>query len=239
MAKFNDRYGIPGAEISNLSRRWHNLKNDCTWRTFDEFVFFAATHGYRKGLFLIKRVEFKPHGDDNSFFYDREYEKKLQAERIADRIDAEHEAKVSYWQGASYKDGYDEGFASADDWLAQNEDAMAEHGWVRLPVDADGVPIRVGDVMDEQLLFGGYAAPAPVDTMELSRGAGGYGWMVRLDSESGAFINPKLLRHHHAPTVEDVLREFALKVAGEECMTMRTGVVEEYAAKLRLVDDEE
>lgn len=58
---------------------------------------------------------------------------------IADRIDAEHESKVSYWQGAShkdgydegFKDGYDEGFASADDWLAQHEDAMAEHGWVR------------------------------------------------------------------------------------------------------------
>lgn len=50
---------------------------------------------------------------------------------IADRIDAEYEAKVSYWQEASYKDGYDEGFASADDWLGQHEDAMAEHGWVR------------------------------------------------------------------------------------------------------------
>lgn len=37
------------------------------------------------------------------------------------------------------------------------------------------------------------------------------------------------------PTVEDVLREFALKVAGEECMTMRTDVVEEYASKLREV----
>lgn len=83
MAKFNDRYGIPGVEISNLSRRWYNIKNDCTWRTFDDFVFFAATHGYRKGLFLRKRVEFKPHGDDNSFFFDREEEKKLQAERIA------------------------------------------------------------------------------------------------------------------------------------------------------------
>ena len=33
---------------------------------------------------------------------------------IADRIDAEHESKVSFWQDASYKDGYDEGFASAD-----------------------------------------------------------------------------------------------------------------------------
>lgn len=67
--------------------------------------------------------------------------------RIADRIDVEHEAKVSYWQGASYKDGYDEGFASADDWLADHEGAMAEHGWVKLPVDADGVPIRIGDAL--------------------------------------------------------------------------------------------
>lgn len=31
----------------------------------------------------------------------------------------------------AWKLGYDEGFASADDWLADNEDAMAEHGWVR------------------------------------------------------------------------------------------------------------
>lgn len=43
---------------------------------------------------------------------------------IADRIDAEHEEKVSYWQGACYEDGYKEG-------LADNEDATAERGWVR------------------------------------------------------------------------------------------------------------
>ena len=112
-----------------------------------------------------------------------------------------------------------------------------------LPVDADGVPIHVGDVMDEQLPFGGYAAPAPVDTMELSRGAGGYGWMVRLDSESGAFINPKLLRHHHAPTVEDVLREFASDIAdvlgGDDFrLDDSDELFAEYAAKLRLAGDE-
>ena len=43
---------------------------------------------------------------------------------IADRIDAEHEEKVSYWQGACCEDGYKEG-------LADNDDATAEHGWVR------------------------------------------------------------------------------------------------------------
>ena len=106
-----------------------------------------------------------------------------------------------------------------------------------LPVDADGVPIHVGDVMDEQLPFGGYAAPAPVDTMELSRGAGGYGWMVRLDSESGAFINPKLLRHHRAPTVEDVLREFG-KRWDDPAHYAKGELVETFAEKLRLAGDE-
>ena len=104
---------------------------------------------------------------------------------------------------------------------------------VPLPLDADGEPIHVGDVMDEQLPFGGYAAPAPVDTMELSRGAGGYGWMVRLDSESGAFINPKLLRHHHAPTVEDVLREFAYGLG----VPVADSYVAATAVKLRLAED--
>ena len=46
------------------------------------------------------------------------------AHAIADRIDAEHEANVSYWQGACYEDGYKEG-------LEDHEDATAEHGWVR------------------------------------------------------------------------------------------------------------
>ena len=118
------------------------------------------------------------------------------------------------------------------------DENMAADGWIRLPVDADGVPIRVGDVMDEQLPFGGYAAPAPVDTMELSRGAGGYGWMVRLDSESGAFINPKLLRHHHAPTVEDVLREFVDALDIDRCDDP-DATIAEYAAKLRLAGEGE
>ena len=50
---------------------------------------------------------------------------------IADRIDAEHEAALKQERNKGFTDGYDMGFASADDWLAQHEDAMAEHGWVR------------------------------------------------------------------------------------------------------------
>jgi len=158
-----------------------------------------------------------------------------QALAIADRIDAEHEAKVSYWQGASYRDGYDEGFASADDWLADHEDAMAEHGWVKLPVSEDGDVLHVGELVDEKLPFGGYAAPAPIDTMELSRGASGYVWMVKLDAENRALVSPKLLRHHHEPTVEDVLLEFAEGLG----VPVADSYVAAAAAKLRLRGDGE
>lgn len=58
--------------------------------------------------------------------------------RIADRIDAEHAEAQRRWMAEldaareqSFNAGFDDGFASADDWLAQHEDSMAEHGWVR------------------------------------------------------------------------------------------------------------
>lgn len=146
---------------------------------------------------------------------------------IADRIDAEHEAKVSYWQGASYKDGYDEGFASADDWLAQHEDAMAEHGWVRLPKDADGVPIHIGDVMEwNRKPFAALVITITKDGWEM--------W----DGEHGRAVPVELARHHHAPTVEDVLREFGDWYAHTKGGCDEDGIIAEYAAKLRLAEED-
>ena len=119
------------------------------------------------------------------------------------------------------------------------DENMAESGWVRLPVGEDGDVLHIGDLVDEKLPFGGYAAPAPIDTMELSRGASGYRWMVKLDAENRALVSPKLLRHHHAPTVEDVLREFAAKVEPSWRVTeLPNAVLAEFAAKLRLAGDE-
>lgn len=143
---------------------------------------------------------------------------------IADRIDAEHEAKVSYWQGASYRDGYDEGFASADDWLGQHEDAMAEHGWVKLPKDANGVPICVGDVLtDGEHTF-------VVD--ELAAFGGG-SWSIR--NEDGSAWKACDVTHHHEPTVEDVLREFAYGLG----VPVADSYIAASAAKLRLAGDAE
>ena len=119
---------------------------------------------------------------------------------IADRIDAEHESKVSYWQGASYKRGYDEGFASADDWLAQHEDAMAEHGWVRGPLDADGEMWRRGDMSDSNW--------GVIEGIAYENGR----WFISGHDMSAPWVPADSIRHHHAPTVEDVLREFAEKI---------------------------
>lgn len=154
-----------------------------------------------------------------------------QALAIADRIDAEHESKVSYWQGASYKDGYDEGFASADDWLAQHEDAMAEHGWYRA-LDADKQPIKFGDQVEHNgvvanvlgITFHGTTPP----TVCIVRG--------------DCWVEADELRHHHVPTVEDVLREFAAEfvgIANHVDDHEVTDAIEMYAPKLRLAGDAE
>ena len=113
------------------------------------------------------------------------------------------------------------------------DENMAESGWVRLPVGEDGDVLHIGDLVDEKLPFGGYAAPAPIDTMELSRGASGYRWMVKLDAENRALVSPKLLRHHRAPTVEDVLREFADGLG----VPVANSYLAATAAKLRLAED--
>ena len=160
---------------------------------------------------------------------------------IADAIESEVKAN----RVDAYTKGYDEGFASADDWAAQHEDAMAEHGWVRLPVDADGEYIHVGDVVTMDLMFGGKSSPLVVDRMELSHGKDGELWCIALDTDKECWNLPSLMHHHHAPTVEDVLREFTdavLEWAGKSGTVAEVGtwsdVAAKYAAKLRLAGDE-
>jgi len=150
---------------------------------------------------------------------------------IADRIDAEHESKVSYWQGASYKDGYDEGFASADDYFTDKRKTLEEHGWVKLPVDADGVPIRVGDVVR-------YFSTAKKERVVWV--AFGEGGVMHVNTNGGSYTQPDQLRHHHEPTVEDVLFD-ALKRFG--AVEERTAEVDEwlaeYAKRLRLAGEDD
>ena len=145
--------------------------------------------------------------------------------KIADRIDERHERAVMS--------------AMNDALYHANDESMAELGWIRLPVDADGVPIRVGDWVTGS--FGGKARVVAI-AEECA-----YWW----ESDGCHWCEGYLLHHYHAPTVEDVLLEFAEKI--NENMGMYTGeaidadewrdadrqTIAEFAAKLRLAGEDE
>lgn len=143
---------------------------------------------------------------------------------IADRIDAEHEAACA--------EAYGNGAMSVPI-------ALDESQWVKLPVDADGVPIRVGDVLtDGEYTF-------VVD--ELAAFGGG-SWSIR--NEDGNAWKPCDVTHHHKPTVEDVLRDVVTLCHNtwrEESPfhfydvddVMKSSNIAEFASRLRLVGDAE
>lgn len=128
---------------------------------------------------------------------------------IADRIDAEHEAACA--------EAYGNGTMSVPI-------ALDESQWVKLPVDADGVPIRVGDVMDK----------GEVTCISDC----GKGWEVVLNNLY-TYDTPSL--HHHEPTVEDVLTEFAKRVcnSGHQWGLDADDTIAEFASRLCLAKEGE
>ena len=155
---------------------------------------------------------------------------------IADRIDAEHQKALDEWKakhGQMWLKGYSECHAE----LLEGNETLASDlercGWIRLPKDADGEYINIGDVMESKgsnLLFG--ESSFEVRSMRCDE----CGWEV-YDRLGGRYV-PSLLRHHHAPTVEDVLTEFAAKLIERgELTNGGAQTIAEYAAKLRLRED--
>lgn len=139
--------------------------------------------------------------------------------RIADRIDAEHEKAIRE--------------------LNNLADAS-----VHLPVDADGVPIHIGDEMDGvdkydtlkkvrgKVITVSFESDGIVDVAVQAWNGDGRSWhRAYLDPDASVY------RHYHKPTVKDVLREMAVDwdcaADGED----KEAVLNEYAAKLCLADD--
>ena len=126
-------------------------------------------------------------------------------------------------------DNIDAAHRSALEKLAAQVDE-SEDGWVRLPVDADGVPIRPGD---ELVIFetGEHIRAYDIELYDDGR------WLV-CDDETMDSIHPDRLRHR-APTVEDVLDEFFGKANLPDGTQTRAEIIAEYAAKLRLAGEGE
>lgn len=127
----------------------------------------------------------------------------MRLERIADSIDEEHE-RLSREQ---YNDGYNEGYASADDWDADHAEELTEHGWVELPKDADGKPIRIGDVVIYD--HDGVRKGTPETVKWIAMGE----TEVHITTDGTSYSMPSSLRHVERPTVESTLRELVAQVS--------------------------
>ena len=114
-----------------------------------------------------------------------------QIEAIADRIDAEHERQCA----ESWMRGHDA-------WAAiDRSDEMAEHGWVRLPKDADGEYIHIGDVME----IDGEVLPPVSGIGNGSVIVGVFG--VDKDDDISEVFSLDLMRHHQPDTRERIIED--------------------------------
>ena len=131
---------------------------------------------------------------------------------IADRIDTEHKHAIGY----------------VDD---RDSETMAENGWGKLPKDANGKYIHIGDIMEW---------PSG-ETFEVI-GIGGIGgdtlFYIDNDDSIVADWTRASNKRHHKQTVEDMLTEFAAKLIERSELTNGTAqTIAEYAAKLQLKED--
>ena len=104
--------------------------------------------------------------------------------------------------------------------------------YIALPVDADGVPIRVGDVMEWPYGNGEF----------IVEGIGGNTlFYIDKDSNECEWTAAGDKRHHHEPTVDGILRDFGVDIAhaldADPNATVPEAVIAEYAAKLQLRED--
>lgn len=147
---------------------------------------------------------------------------RLFIEGMLDRVDAEHERTVGFCK-------------RLEDAAAKREDVeIFGVEYTALPLDADGEYIHIGDVLtDGKYTFVVY---------ELAVFGDG-SWSIR--NEDGNAWAACDVTHYHAPTVEDVLREFTDEVWNRCCegaTASDSGIdelVAECAAKLRLAGDAE
>ena len=108
--------------------------------------------------------------------------------------------------------------------FADEIQAEVDERFMELPVDADGVPIRVGDTVEWLVKNGDYEVVAVGELVALKLG------------EDGSFtIAADALRHVKPRTLEDVLCDFVNDVAkqGHQIGLTAHGLSDKYAADIR------
>ena len=169
---------------------------------------------------------------------------------IADRIDAEHQKAMSR-AGQLLADAEKDRDCNYANWQECKQkvlqgnitigelNAKIEHLMDELShcVDADNVPVCIGDVMEWVRYKDG--DPTIVRTVS----GIGNGVFFAWSDEQGRYAQYEAhaYRHYHEPTVEDVLREFANEVYADADNEIRDRdfLCAKYAKRLRLANDDE
>ncbi|MBQ3339779.1 MAG: hypothetical protein IJG82_09370 [Atopobiaceae bacterium] len=117
--------------------------------------------------------------------------------------------------------------------IADAIEAELAERYVALPLDVEGEPVHVGDVME----FSEFEIEHPVTRTVEGIGQGTFfAWCGERGYQQH---DPKRYRHHRPPTVEDVLRELVAAYMGTPLDDSNDGeFFAEYAAKLRLAGEE-
>lgn len=156
----------------------------------------------------------------------------MNATEINDHIKARPDGiAVSFGIDGEWLDGWNRAVLAT---VEKIEKEVAER-YVELPKNADGVPIRVGDVLtDGEYKF---------KVFELAAFGDG-SWSIR--NEDGDAWEACDVTHHHEPTVEDVLRDMHAKLdevivlyVGEAIDSDEARIFAEYAQRLQLREVDE
>ena len=124
--------------------------------------------------------------------------------------------------------------------IADAIEREVEEGYIELPKDKNGVPIRLGDRVCSA--YGGTYEVARVTREDYN---GTTTWYIE-DFSSNYSLGPEDLTHHKPPTVEDVLEDYRVKyydlvtdmecknITNEEYVQGINELASEYAAKLQI-----
>ena len=114
-------------------------------------------------------------------------------------------------------------YCDAIDAVHRNLEDMVGGGWMKLPVDADGVPIHIGDMM----VYADGTHPKEVIAVT--------GTTVYLCDDGPRYAD--MCRHYSPPTVESILAEYTehlceLCTTEYACDSTREELMRQYADKL-------
>lgn len=153
----------------------------------------------------------------------REHWKNLYEQSLEQIHDLEHDVEM-------WRDRAEDMRMERDDALKEHHEWAPESHYMMLPKDSDGIPVHIGDVME-------WPDTSTAEVVGVYEGGFFY---VEGEGDIAAEWTTAYNKVHHAhETVEDVLREFALAVCKDDALTIRKGVVEEFAKRLTLAGDAE